>query len=90
MPFMDGTGPLGNGPGAGRGRGTCGGGRRGVGQGAGLGRGTGRGMGLCQQRANGAAPDQKAVLEAQGSFLERQLDRIKRQLSGLGGGQPSK
>jgi hypothetical protein len=47
-------------------------------------------MGLCQQRANGAAPDQKAVLEAQGSFLERQLDRIKRQLSGLGGGQPSK
>lgn len=84
MPFMDGTGPLGNGPGAGRWRGVCGAGRRGAGQGTGLGRGTGRGMGLCQQRANAAAPDQKAA------FLERQLDRIKRQLAGLGGGQPSK
>jgi hypothetical protein len=89
MPLMDGTGPLGNGPGAGRGRGMCGGGRRGVGQGAGLGRGTGRGMGFCQQRASGTAPE-KAVGEQQATFLERQLDRIKRQLSGLGGGQPSK
>jgi hypothetical protein len=47
-------------------------------------------MGFCQQRANGAAPDQKAVLEQQATFMERQLGRVKRQLSGLGGGQPSK
>jgi hypothetical protein len=90
MPFMDGTGPLGNGPGAGRGRGTCGGGRRGVGQGTGLGRGTGRGTGFGRQQANGAAQDPKTALAQQAGFLERQLDRIKRQLSGLGGGQPSK
>lgn len=90
MPFMDGSGPLGNGPGAGRGQGMCGGGRRGAGQGTGLGRGTGRGMGLCQRRPNVAAPDQRSVLEGQASFLGRQLDRIKRQLSGLSGGQASK
>jgi hypothetical protein len=42
-----------------------------------------------QQQANVAAPDQKAVLEQQASFLEIQLDRVKRQLSGLGGEQPS-
>ena len=85
MPFMDGTGPLGNGPGGGRGLGMCGGGRRGTG----LGSGTGRGMGPCQQRSNLAAPDQRSVLGARANFLERQLDRIKRQLSGLGGGQAS-
>ena len=90
MPFMDGTGPLGNGPGARRGRGMCAGARRGAGQGRGLGLVTGRGRGFCQQQAHAAAPDRKAVLEQQASFLERQLDRIKRQLSGLSGGQPSK
>jgi hypothetical protein len=57
-----------------------------------MGRGlvTGRGKGFCQQRANGAASDQKAVLEQQATFIERQLDRIKQQLSSLGGEQPSK
>jgi hypothetical protein len=84
MPFMDGTGPLGNGPGAGRGRGMCGGARRGVGQGTGLGRATGRGMGFRQQQRNVAVPDQKAVLEQQATSMERQLDRIKQQLSSLG------
>jgi hypothetical protein len=90
MPFMDGTGPLGNGPGEGRGRRMCAGARRGLGQGMGLGLVTGRGKGFCQQRANGAAPDQKAVLEQQATLIERQLDRIKQRLSSRGGEQPSK
>jgi hypothetical protein len=41
-------------------------------------------MGLGQQQAR------KAVLGEQASFMERQLDRIKKQLSGLIGEQPSK
>jgi hypothetical protein len=41
-------------------------------------------VGLGQQR------DRKAVLGEQATFMERQLDRIKKQLSGLIGGQPSK
>jgi len=84
MPFMDGTGPLGNGPRGGRGRGTCAGTRSGSGQGMGLGRGAGRGKGLCQQRANAGAPDQKAVLEQEATLLERQQNRIRQKSSGLG------
>ncbi len=85
MPFMDGTGPLGNGPGAGRGRGMRAGAQKGSGRGLGpCGRGAGRGVGLGQQQ------DPKAVLREQATFMERQLDRIKKQLSGLIGGQPSK
>jgi hypothetical protein len=77
MPFMDGTGPLGDGPGSGRGRGTCAGAQRGCGRGLGRGgRGTGRGKGFGQQQAKGAAQDPKTA--------------IKRQLSGLRGEQPSK
>lgn len=92
MPFMDGTGPLGNGPGTGRRRGPCAGGQRGVGRGMGLGRGRGAGSGpgFGQQQALGAGQDRKAVLEEQAGFLERQLERVKRQLSGLGGEPPSK
>jgi hypothetical protein len=41
-------------------------------------------VGLGQQQ------DPKAVLREQATFMERQLDRIKKQLSGLIGGQPSK
>jgi hypothetical protein len=89
MPFMDGTGPLGNGP-VGRGRGKCVGARGGFGQGAGSGRGTGRGMGLGQRRANGPARGQRAILEQQAGFIERQLDRIKRRVSDFAGEQPSK
>ena len=85
MPFMDGTGPLGNGPGSGRGRGMRAGAQKGSCRGLGpCGRGAGRGMGLGQQQAR------KAVLGEQASFMERQLDRIKKQLSGLIGEQPSK
>jgi hypothetical protein len=47
-------------------------------------------MGFGQQQANGAAQDQKAVLQQRENFLERQLDRIKRQLSRLAGEQPSR
>jgi hypothetical protein len=47
-------------------------------------------MGFGQQQANGAAQDQKAVLQQRESFLERQLDRIKRQLVRLAGEQPSR
>ncbi len=77
MPFMDGTGPLGDGSGSGRGRGRCGG----------AGRGVGRGMGFGRARANRAPQDPNASPEQQAGFLERQLDRIKRQISGQGGGQ---
>jgi hypothetical protein len=38
----------------------------------------------------GPQQDPKAVLGEQASFMERQLDRIKKQLSGLIGEQPSK
>jgi hypothetical protein len=82
MPFMDGTGPLGNGPGAGS--------RSGIGQGMGRGRETGCRMGVCQRRASVAAADRKPMMEQQAGLLERQVARIKRQLSGLAGGQPSK
>jgi hypothetical protein len=41
-------------------------------------------VGLGQQQ------DPKAVLGEQATFMERQLDRIKKQLSGLIGEQPSK
>jgi hypothetical protein len=84
MPFMDGTGPLGDGPGSGKGRGMCAGAQGGLGQGMGRG-GRGNGCG-----ANGPSRDQKAVLGKKASFMERQLDRIKRPLSGLAGEQPSK
>lgn len=85
MPFMDGTGPLGDGPGSGRGRGMRAGAQKGSGRGLGpCGRGARRGVGLGPQQ------DPKAVLGEQASFMERQLDRIKKQLSGLIGGQPSK
>jgi hypothetical protein len=77
MPFMDGTGPLGEGPGSGRGKGRCAAGTRGAGRGIGLGRRLGR----C------AARDPKTALEQEASFLERQLDRIKRQIQGPGGGK---
>ena len=77
MPFMDGTGPLGEGPGSGRGRGRCATGPRGTGRGIGLG---GR-LGRC------AARDTKATLEQEASFLERQLDRIKRLTQGQSGGK---
>jgi hypothetical protein len=46
--------------------------------------GLGRGVGLGQRQANVAAPDRKAALEQQAGFMERQLDRIKQQLSSLG------
>jgi hypothetical protein len=78
MPLMDGTGPLGEGPGSGRGRGTCAGARRGMRWGLGRGRGA------------AGTQDQKTALAQQAGFLERQLDRIKRQLSGPGGAPPSK
>jgi hypothetical protein len=38
----------------------------------------------------GPQQDRKAVPGEQATFMERQLDRIKKQLSGLIGGQPSK
>lgn len=76
MPFRDGTGPFGEGPGTGRGRGMCAGGRRGFGQGRGLGRRGGRGRGLNQQREASARPDQKAVLEEQASRLKSQIDQV--------------
>ena len=85
MPLMDGTGPLGDGPGSGRGRGMRAGAQKGSGRGLGpCGRGARRGVGLGPQQ------DRKAVPGEQATFMERQLDRIKQQLTGLIGGQPSK
>jgi hypothetical protein len=79
MPFMDGTGPLGNGPGSGRGRGMCAGARRGAGRGSGLARGGGRGFGV----GASSQADQKAALEQQAGVLESQLDEIKQRISRL-------
>jgi len=78
MPFMDGTGPLGNGPGSGRGRGVCTGARRGFGLGAGLGRGNRCGMGFGR--------DRQATLEQQASMLERLMGRVRQRMSRSQGG----
>lgn len=81
MPFKDGTGPVGDGPGSGRGRGSCAG-RQGVrGPGSGAGRQSrfrgGRGSGAQQQNS-------KSALEQEAGILEIRLDKIRRQLAGLG------
>lgn len=84
MPFMDGTGPFGEGP-MGQRRGPCGGARRASGFGLGRGRGRGAGRGMnSRQGWRGAAVvrDEKADLQQEASLLERQLDRVKQQLSG--------
>jgi hypothetical protein len=86
MPFMDGTGPLGDGPGAGRERGMCGGARKRAGQGMGRVRRTG----FRPQRPSLEAPGQTAVLRRRAGFIARQLDRIRQQLSCIGSGEPSK
>lgn len=83
MPFMDGTGPLGNGPGSGRGRGLCPGPRRGFGQGAGFG-----GRNRLSFNPQGAS-DAKESLTQQASVLEQQLERIKQQISRLEGEGPA-
>lgn len=77
MPFMDGTGPLGEGAGSGRSRGGCATGARGAGRGM----GSGRRLGRCAVR------DPRAAFEQEASFLERQLDRIKRLTQGQSGGK---
>lgn len=71
MPFMDGTGPLGKGPGSGRGLGVCAGAGRGFGRGAGSGRGNRRGMGIGRR----GAPDEMPVLERLAALLEQRLGR---------------
>ena len=86
MPFKDGTGPQGAGPGSGRGRGACAGRRSGFGQGA----GAGRRNRLGQRQGGGSTPDQQATLESQASFLEAQLAKVKRQISTLAGGMDVK
>jgi len=67
----------------------CAGARRGFGQGMGRGRGAGRGMGLGAQQRTAAGRDEKSALEQEAGFLEKQLDRIKRQLTSPGGGEES-
>ncbi len=69
MPFGDGTGPLGQGPGAGRGAGR---GQRG-GQGRGSGAGRGSGLGPCG-RGTVQAP---ADLDQRIHWLEQMLDWLK-------------
>ncbi len=81
MPFKDGTGPLGAGPGSGRGRGACTGRRSGFGQGI----GAGRRNRLGQRQVGGSTPDQQAALVSEASFLETQLAKVKRQISTLAG-----
>lgn len=76
MPFMDGTGTFGEGPRSGKGRSRCTAGDP----------GTGRGMGFDRGWANQTMQDPIADLEREASFLERLPNRIKRQISGQGGG----
>jgi len=77
MPFMDGTGPFGEGSRSGRGRSRC----------AAENPGTGRSTGLGRRWANRTMQDPIADLEREANFLERCLNRIKRQTSGQGGGE---
>lgn len=95
MPYGDGTGPTGAGPGTGRGRGGCrGGGARmgGARMGGGASQGRGRGMGLaglglgiCRAiggrfAARGTAVDDRQALQQEASALERMLQAIRGQL----------
>jgi hypothetical protein len=63
----------------------CAGARRGFGQGAGFGRGSRRGADFGLR----GATDPKSALEQQASFLERQLGRIKQQLTRMAGEGPA-
>jgi hypothetical protein len=98
MPFGDGTGPSGQGPGTGRGAGFCpglalpGSSNRGggfLGGGGGFGR---RGGGRGRRSRQGAfgwpfgSPgqnDQLGALQAQAGFFERALDSIRKRIEGL-------
>jgi hypothetical protein len=77
MPFKDGTGPHGAGPGSGRGRGECGG------QAGGRGRGLGAGRRFGRQQGPASPQDEKSALEKEAGLLEIRLDKIRRQLAGL-------
>jgi hypothetical protein len=93
MPFGDGTGPLGQGPGTGRGAGFCSGfavsGSSSRGSGiCGRGRGGGRGW-RNRQGAFGwpvgppSQDDELGALKAQAGFFERALDGIRKRIEGL-------
>ncbi|MFP5211593.1 MAG: DUF5320 domain-containing protein [Acidobacteriota bacterium] len=84
MPFMDGTGPLGNGPGSGRRFGQCAGAQADLGS-ATQQRLQGRGMRMQRRLRGRAAAEQMTALEQEAGWLERRLDWIRQQASGLGG-----
>jgi Family of unknown function (DUF5320) len=89
MPFIDGTGPRGEGPATGWGRGPCAGAWSGFGPGMGFGRRVGRGVGYGLRWAAPAAPDRKAALADRANALERELARVRQQLTDLGAGEPA-
>jgi hypothetical protein len=93
MPFGDGTGPLGQGPGTGRGAGCCSGfaapgsGNRGGGF---FGRGRGGGCGWRNRQGAFGWPfgspvpgDEIGALKAQAGFFERVLENIRKRIEGL-------
>jgi len=82
MPLMNGTGPLGNGPGSGRGYGMCAGSRRDFDPRTRPGLQGRGGMKMRRRMRGRSAMDRKTALEQEASWLERRLDWIRQQASG--------
>lgn len=86
MPWGDGTGPMGRGPGTGWGRGFC---RRGPRAAAGRGRGPGPGWGWFRWAA-ADADDDRSWLEARAAALRAQLKAVEERLKAQGEDQASR
>ncbi|MBP8016449.1 DUF5320 domain-containing protein [Candidatus Gracilibacteria bacterium] len=76
MPYLDGTGPAGQGPKTGRGFGSCSGNQQvnTLGYGRGMGMGRGRGLRCCDVGFGNV----QASLEDQEKFLEGRLDAVRK------------
>ncbi len=69
MPYRDGTGPMGGGPGTGRGMGSCVSGR-------GFGRGF-RGRGFCRLPISISKEEEKKIIEEEIESLKKRLEELK-------------
>jgi hypothetical protein len=88
MPGMDGTGPDGRGPMTGRGIGQCGRGYgrglgRGMGRGFGCGRGRGFGMSYGRTPVSLTPAEEKKILEAELSEIDKEKKEIEQRLKEL-------